>query len=1433
MAKGTKGSGLNFTAKVDGTQARKELSELKKLLADLRIASPSASGKGSTIVPDARSINAAKLSQDALKKSLLEGQVAAQQLRNENLALARSFNEGKISAQQLAAAERQARVDRRALAEATRTARQAQQAASGSYDEANNRLKALGRSIKAAEGGFRSTNPAIKAQIAEYNTLNKSLKDFDALMGNHQRNVGNYKGALDGALGSLKSLITGYLSIQGAIALANQAFDVALKNDAIKTSLAFTLGSVEAADYKMKELKNTADRLGLAFTPLATTYASFAGAARAANFDLGQTNRIFNSVSGAAARFHLNSDQLAGSLLAIQQMISKGTVQSEELRGQLGERLPGAFSIAARAMGVSEKELGKLLQTGQVLASDLLPKLATELDKTFNLDASTTIDSLTASTNRLSTAWDNALKSDGAGKFFKQVVEGATNAVTAIDRLLGSRSFNELTARLFKFDASEFDKKNAISDNYGNSNAFLKKNNLNPTGASTKVVVSSLTSQPLEDLEKLRGGFLKATKEAEQAVNIYKKAIASGDLNDGGKIRVVEAEKNFKALQLNLAIVNDAYAKVSKSQKKVLGTPEVLDSELKTVTEINKRILQLKNDALANPGNKDADVKRITDLKIRLKELNGPIKEAADSALNARKTLQTRINELTKKGTDKQLDSDEQEVESVKDKYAKMLDAARKFNNDPENKKKGLRVDGSGLLKAQDRELTAVTDKQAAEKLKIELDAKKKLYDDYEAYKNNVGEESAKERYSKDLNNYATYLEALQAKRDQLLNQDQKSKGGSEADNAAVQQQLKLVDKEIAEEKIRVRGKFDDLLSRTLNYGQERNRIIELYTKDAADLNKAADQTEDAAKKKAYKEQAAQAIKNGEDELARIDDNHIQTLQAYKDLFDGILDLSKEEVKKRIDLIDKELEAEKAAGKISEEVYLKTKKQLKEVNSGLANQGSDNLQSFANNLSAIAGELTGVNEGLGGMIAGIGQAVGSIANIQKLGQALKDAKGTDKEPGAKGDLIAAGIGAAVNLIGMFTSAAKARKEAEEAYYASVLQFQNDYNLSLNEEIRLRTELNSNGFTKDYKGQIIDGTKALVDANEKYLKSIGELSKGQVKIGQRNKIDVGAILKGAGSGAALGTSILPGIGTAIGAVVGGLFGLFGGKKKKDVFGGLLTEYPELLGKAKDGTVEFKEELAKSLIANNLVDEKTKALLQNTIDLANARKAALEQINGVISELAGSLGDDLRNSLVQAFEDGSSAAKAFGDDVSKVIENIVSQFLFQEVFGKQFDDLKTRMQASFNIDGDQSFVDDIVDFYKTAGPSIDEFNKGLQAAKDAGKEAGLNVFDPSNSSAASKNIQGITSDQSNALEGILRGSYDQQKQAVVLLTTNNGYWGKMLDVSMGGIKHLEAINTNTANTVIKLDATITELQNGHLRTIATNTKGGSLRDGGFGI
>ena len=61
----------------------------------------------------------------------------------------------------------------------------------------------------------------------------------------------------------------------------------------------------------------------------------------------------------------MSADDSNGVMLALSQMMSKGKVSSEELRLQMGERLPVALQAMAKAAGVSISGLDKLMKEGK------------------------------------------------------------------------------------------------------------------------------------------------------------------------------------------------------------------------------------------------------------------------------------------------------------------------------------------------------------------------------------------------------------------------------------------------------------------------------------------------------------------------------------------------------------------------------------------------------------------------------------------------------------------------------------------------------------------------------------------------------------------------------------------------------------------------------------------------------------------------------------------------------------------------------------------------------------------------------------------------------------------------------------------------------------------------------------------------------------
>lgn len=156
-----------------------------------------------------------------------------------------------------------------------------------------------------------------------------------------------------------------------------------------------------AQDYAF--LRQEAERLGLALQPLAAQYSRFAIAANGANLSAGETKETFLGFAEAARVFNLSVEDTNGVFRALDQVLSKGKVQAEELRGQLGDRLSGAFTAFARALGLSNAELDKLLETGKVSAREIV-KLAAEYRKSVAGQLEPATQTLAAELNRLQNA---------------------------------------------------------------------------------------------------------------------------------------------------------------------------------------------------------------------------------------------------------------------------------------------------------------------------------------------------------------------------------------------------------------------------------------------------------------------------------------------------------------------------------------------------------------------------------------------------------------------------------------------------------------------------------------------------------------------------------------------------------------------------------------------------------------------------------------------------------------------------------------------------------------------------------------------------------------------------------------------------------------------------------------------------------------------
>jgi tape measure domain-containing protein len=181
-------------------------------------------------------------------------------------------------------------------------------------------------------------------------------------------------------------------------------YEAGVKYQKFEATLTAVHGNKITALVELDRAERIARSTGRSLEDVVPSFAKFQAAAANTSLTTKQIETIFTTVAAAATKLQLSSEETTGAFKALEQMISKGNVQAEELRGQLGDRLPGAFQIAARAMGVTTSKLNELLKKGQVSATTFLPKFAAELAKSLNID-SKPIDNFAASVANFNSAW--------------------------------------------------------------------------------------------------------------------------------------------------------------------------------------------------------------------------------------------------------------------------------------------------------------------------------------------------------------------------------------------------------------------------------------------------------------------------------------------------------------------------------------------------------------------------------------------------------------------------------------------------------------------------------------------------------------------------------------------------------------------------------------------------------------------------------------------------------------------------------------------------------------------------------------------------------------------------------------------------------------------------------------------------------------------
>ncbi len=313
-------------------------------------------------------------------------------------------------------------------------------------------------------------------------------------------------------------------------------------------------------EYKttIAELSEIAKNYGQDLLVLRERYIKFRAAAIQSNVSAQDTMKIFNSTAKAAGVLGLKSDELNGVFLALEQMLSKGKVTTEELRRQLGERLPGAMGIMADAIGVTISELDKMMKKGEVLSSMALPKFAEQLERAYGIEYVTNIDTLAAAQGRLNTSWTEFISSLESSGIYIDILNSLGKSLTNI-----RDAFEGVSGKAKRFE-------NEIL------NDIIKKTEEFNTNQEKRKYIESEINRLIKernDLEKdaLTRSGNESAREWDEELARYK-ALANvveeltNKLNSMGEARkpLNKWEKEFNVLESGFEGSKDAYEMIEK-----------------------------------------------------------------------------------------------------------------------------------------------------------------------------------------------------------------------------------------------------------------------------------------------------------------------------------------------------------------------------------------------------------------------------------------------------------------------------------------------------------------------------------------------------------------------------------------------------------------------------------------------------------------------------------------------------------------------------------------------------------------------------------------------------------------------------------------------------------------------------------------------------
>lgn len=180
--------------------------------------------------------------------------------------------------------------------------------------------------------------------------------------------------------------------------------EVARETNRARITLKNVSSSMQEFAQSERWITDLGNKYGQSINNLEQSFGKFLAASRGAGVEIDTVKNIFQGLTQAVSSFGLSASDANLAFLAVEQMMGKGVVSAEELRRQLGERIPTAMTAMARAVGEqygtdgSVAALQQKLKAGAINSAEVMEVFVQKLKE---LSGTPDVDNLETSYTRL------------------------------------------------------------------------------------------------------------------------------------------------------------------------------------------------------------------------------------------------------------------------------------------------------------------------------------------------------------------------------------------------------------------------------------------------------------------------------------------------------------------------------------------------------------------------------------------------------------------------------------------------------------------------------------------------------------------------------------------------------------------------------------------------------------------------------------------------------------------------------------------------------------------------------------------------------------------------------------------------------------------------------------------------------------------------